>query len=213
MKCKICNHETVQFFDKQLNKTYSHCPFCEAIFLDETFFVTQEKEKSQYDNHNNSLDNKGYVQMFEDFLDFFWNQFEKTPQNALDFGCGPGPVLQTLLEKRGLTCNIYDKFYQPEKIYENNVYDLITCTEVFEHLSNPKETLLFFKKHLNLNGYVALMTLFHTNNEEDFLKWWYRRDPTHITFFTPKTFEVLANMCGFEVVKTDYKRVIVLKSM
>jgi hypothetical protein len=213
MKCKICNQNTQKFKNISLKKEYYHCINCECIFLDELFFVSPTKEKSQYDQHNNSLEDKGYVKMFEDFLDFFWEDIKDTTHLALDFGSGPGPVLETLIQKRDVSCDIYDKFYQPLKIYENKKYDLITSTEVFEHLKNPKETLEFFKNHLNKNGHIALMTLFHSNDKEEFLNWWYPRDPTHITFFTPKTFEVLASSCGLKVVKTDKKRVILLSYM
>lgn len=211
MKCKICNEKVSPFFDAQLNKTYYHCDNCEVVFLDKIYYITQDAEKTQYNNHNNSLENEGYVQMFESFLDFFWEDLENQPTLALDFGCGPGPVLQVLLKRRGLTCNIYDKFYQPKKIYENQYYDLITSTEVFEHLQDPIEVLSLFKKHLRPKGYVALMSLFHSNKQEDFLKWWYRRDPTHIIFFRAKTFEILARKCGFEVIKTDNKRIVLLR--
>lgn len=213
MKCKICNQKVNRFEDNQLQKEFYQCPHCELIFLDEKYLVSSKREKSQYDNHNNSLEDAGYVKMFEDFLDFFWEDIKENTKISLDFGSGPGPVLNTLIQRRGVSCEIYDKFYQQDKIYEGKKYDLITSTEVFEHLDNPQEMLEFFKKHLHVKGHVALMTLFHTNKQEDFLKWWYRRDPTHITFFTPKTFEVLAVQCGFKVVKTDDKRIILLQMM
>ncbi len=146
--------------------------------------------------------------MFEDFLDYFWNNIE--PKSVLDFGSGSKPVLCKLIEQRGAKVDYYDKFYQTNKVYKNKKYDLITSTEVFEHLENPKNILSLLARHLTPNGTIALMTLFHTNNEDDFLKWWYRRDPTHITFFTPKSITILAKKCGLKVLKHDRKRVIIL---
>jgi cyclopropane fatty-acyl-phospholipid synthase-like methyltransferase len=213
MKCKICSQKVNEFEDFDLKKTFLHCSYCEAIFVDEQFLVTKEREKSQYDNHNNSLEDAGYVKMFEDFLDFFWEDIKESTKTALDFGSGPGPVLDTLIKRRGVSCDIYDKFYQQDKIYEHKTYDLITSTEVFEHLENPKEVLHSLKKSLHVGSHVALMSLFHTNKKEDFLKWWYRRDPTHITFFTPKTLKVLAYECGFELIKHDSKRIALLRYM
>ncbi|MDD3462035.1 MAG: class I SAM-dependent methyltransferase [Sulfurospirillaceae bacterium] len=210
MKCKICDTQTVPLEDKQLQKIYFLCPCCEYIFLDENYVVSQDRELSQYQNHNNSLENIGYVNMFENFIDFFYSEIEN-PKKAFDFGSGPKPVLSQLFERKGLTCSIYDKFYACEKTYQNSTYDIITSTEVFEHLGNPLETLRMLKSLLNPQGIIAIMTLFHNNSKEDFLNWWYRRDPTHIGFFTPQTFDVLANICGLEVVKHDNKRVIVLR--
>lgn len=213
MKCKICNNKTVTFKDIKLKKTYLYCQKCEFIALDEKFIIDPTQEKSQYDNHNNSLQDSGYVAMFENFLDFFWQDIQERTHQVLDFGSGPGPVLDTLIKRRGATCEIYDKFYQPKKIFEDKKYDLITATEVFEHLPNPKETLHLLKKHLHIGSHVALMTLFHTNKQSDFLEWWYRRDPTHISFFTPKTLEVLSLESGMKLVKNDTKRIALLSYM
>jgi 2-polyprenyl-3-methyl-5-hydroxy-6-metoxy-1,4-benzoquinol methylase len=213
MNCKICKNDTKMIQDKAQQKAYNICKNCQAIMLQDDFFVTNDREKAQYENHNNTFQSKGYVKMFEDFLDFFWNDLDENKINALDFGSGPGPVLSQILEKKGLQVDIYDKFYQPKKVFTNKQYDLITSTEVFEHLQNPFATLSLLKKHLKKDGMIAIMTLFHDNNEENFLKWWYRRDPTHILFYTPKTFEVLARMCGLKVLKHDNKRVIVLTSL
>lgn len=211
MKCKICNAISSSFEDIQLKKTFFHCPACELIFLDKNFYISNEKEKNQYDHHNNSLENEGYVKMFNDYLDFTLEGLHV--KSALDFGSGPTPVLAELLKRRGLHVEHYDKFYQPNKVYENKKYDLITSTEVFEHLENPKEVLSLLSTLLNPKGIISIMTLFHTNNEDDFLKWWYRRDPTHITFFTPKSIEFMDKECGLKILKSDDKRIIILQKM
>jgi SAM-dependent methyltransferase len=212
MKCKICDSLIKIIFNYENDKTYGYCSNCEAIFLKESFIVDNEKERAQYENHNNSFQSKGYVKMFEDFLDYFWEDLDKNTSTALDFGSGPGPVLAQIMKNRALHVELYDKFYQPLPIYETKQYDLITSTEVFEHLQNPLEILKLFKQHLRKDGIVAIMTLFHDKDEKNFSKWWYRRDPTHITFYTPKTFEILAKKCGLKVLKHDNKRVIILKN-
>ena len=210
MKCKICDCDTKSFDDPQLKKQYHSCQNCECIALDPTYYLTLEKENALYNNHNNSLENEGYVTMFEDFLDYFWDDLPSR-EKALDFGSGPTPVLSQLLQRRGVNVDCYDKFYQPQKVFENKRYNLITSTEVFEHLDNPLETLNVLAQHLKPQGYIALMTLFHDNSMENFWTWWYRRDPTHITFYTPKTMTILADRCGLNVVKTDEKRIILLQ--
>ena len=210
MKCNICNCDTNVFEDSQLQKQYHSCQNCDCISLDTQYHLSLEKENSLYNNHQNSLENQGYVQMFEDFLDYFWNDLT-CKDKSLDFGSGPTPVLSQLLHKRNVQVDCYDKFYQPIKCFENQTYDFITSTEVFEHLNNPLETLRLLTKHLRPKGILAIMTLFHQNDQAHFLTWWYRRDPTHITFYTPKTLEILAHKCGLDVVKTDEKRIAVLQ--
>ena len=210
MNCKICDFDTKMFDDPDLHKQFYRCPNCQCIMLDPRYQLSLEKENSLYDNHHNSLENEGYVKMFEDFLDFFWKDLT-CKEKGLDFGSGPTPVLAELLHRRGVSVDYYDKFYQPIKCFENQTYDFITSTEVFEHLEDPVATLSLLSQHLKPEGMIALMTLFHTNDEASFLTWWYRRDPTHIIFYTPHTLDVLAKKCGLDVVKTDGKRIAILR--
>lgn len=210
MTCKICSFETNLWEDSRFSQYYHYCPQCECVFLDPLFYTSKEAEKKVYENHHNTLENRGYVQMFEGFLDYFWDKLT-CQENALDFGSGPTPVLSYLLQNRHVKVDCYDKFYQPIEIFENRTYDFITSTEVFEHLEAPLETLRFLKNHLRPGGIIAIMTLFHSNDYRQFLTWWYKRDTTHITFFTPKTIRTMAEKCGFDVIKEDGKRIAVLK--
>lgn len=165
-------------------------------------------EKKEYLRHNNSLACRGYVKMFDDFIDACVLPFHPAPETSLDFGSGPEPVLATLLERRGLAVDIYDVYFAPDKVYEHNRYDLITATEVFEHLASPLETLRLLARHVKPNGIVVVMTLFHPRDDQAFLDWWYRRDPTHITFFTPRTFQVMAELAGLEVRDTGARHCV-----
>lgn len=213
MTCKICFSRTKKHLDPLSSKRYAHCLQCQCIALEPSFWVTTKDEKKQYDQHQNSLSNEGYVKMFEDFLDFFWKDILVNSPHVLDFGSGPTPVLSTLIQKRGALVSCYDKFYQPDTIFDRHTYDLITSTEVFEHLENPLETLQLLAQHLNTKGYIAIMTLFHDNSMENFWKWWYRRDPTHIIFYTPLSLISLAKKCGLEMIKTDNKRIALFRKL
>ena len=211
IKCKICQNETRQVFDEQYNHNYYHCPNCEFIFLDENKIISPEQEKKEYSFHQNNFENEGYVQMFRDFIKKAILPHKAQIKTALDFGSGPGPVLAELLKQEGFRADIYDKHFAPEKVYENKKYDLITATEVLEHLKDPLGTLKLLKAHLNKNGILAIMTLFHNSNETDFLKWWYRRDSTHIAFYTPKTITIMANLLGLKIITLDKKNICVMQ--
>ncbi|HHS91769.1 MAG TPA: class I SAM-dependent methyltransferase [Campylobacterales bacterium] len=149
--------------------------------------------------------------MFESFIDKAIAPYQEYIQTILDFGSGPTPVFATLLERRGFEVDIYDLYYAPQKVYEKRCYDLITSTEVFEHLSKPLETLAMLVSHLNPKGYVVLMTKFPPDEDEVFLNWWYRRDPTHIGFFTPKSFEVMADKVGLKVLDVFDDNVVIFQ--
>ena len=209
--CKICHSSTTSLKDKKQGQVYYRCSSCGFVYLDDSFIVDAKREKFQYDQHNNGFNDTGYVQMFENFIQNSIEEFLPSIKTALDFGSGPGPVLSELLKQKGLEVDIYDLYYSPKKVYQNKSYDLITSTEVFEHLSKPLEVMQTLVSHLNPNSYLAIMTKFPPKDDEEFLNWWYRRDPTHISFYTPKTFEVLAKKFGLEIVKFVGDNVVVFK--
>ena len=211
MNCIICNRPVPAFYDNEMKNTLFHCRSCELIFKDKSCHVDEGRELKQYQNHNNSFESPGYVQMFNDFIATAVTPYRQNIETALEFGSGPGPVLSELLRRQGFEVDSYDKFFAPEKVYEEKSYDLITSTEVIEHIADPLELFAFFKTHLKPGGYLALMTQFHDNTAEGFLKWWYRKDPTHITFYRPHTLKVLADKFGFELLFYDRKKTALLR--
>jgi len=211
--CKICHSKTRVISDIKNSISYYRCDRCGFIYLDNSFIIDAVSEKKHYAKHNNSFECKGYVEMFEKFIDKAILPYLSTLKKALDFGCGHTPVLAELLKQKGLEVDIYDLYFFPKKVYESRFYDLITSTEVFEHLEDPKVILESLVKKLNSNGYIVLMTQFPPNSDEAFIKWWYRRDVTHISFFTPKSFEIMAEELGLKVLKIVDKNIVVFKKI
>jgi len=209
--CKICSNNTRTIIDEQFDLNYYYCSCCEFIFIDENKIISMEEEVKEYLLHENSLEDEGYVNMFKKFIEASIIPYKRNIENALDFGCGPEPVLATLLKREGFEVDIYDPYFFPRKVYENKKYDLITSTEVFEHLRDPLETMKLLKTYLNDNGILAIMTLFHPKDEEKFKKWWYRREATHISFYTPRTFRVLADRFNMRILKINEKNICVLQ--
>jgi len=213
MNCLICDKSTISINDKRNNWEFFHCKKCEFIFKNKLNYVNETDELKQYQNHNNTMESRGYVEMFEKFIDATIKEYLEDINDVLEFGSGPGPVLSELLKQRNLNVDIYDKYFSPQKVYENKKYDLITSTEVLEHIENPVDIFNFFAKHIKKDSYLAIMTQFHTDNEDDFKKWWYKNDPTHICFFRPHSFEVLASMSGFKVIKHDSKKSVLFQKL
>lgn len=207
MTCEICGAATKIIHDPQFNLNYHYCEVCQFIAQDRDQLVTFSEEREEYDRHENSIENEGYVRFFKNFLDEGLLPYV-TGGHGLDFGSGPEPVLSQVLKRDyGLTVDIYDLHYQPEKVYENKTYDFIVCTEVIEHVTDPMNYFKRFSDHLKPGGILSVMTLFHPDDEAVFLDWWYRRDITHISFFTEKTLAVIAEQTGLERIHTDGKRV------
>jgi len=212
-KCKICHCNTSVIIDAKTGKLYHKCLSCEYISLDEKSYIDAGDEKKHYDKHHNNLESLGYVNMFEALVDEFVTPHAKNIKRALDFGCGEGEVLPIVLERTGVTCDRYDYFYFPDKVYKNKVYDMVVSTEVFEHLTKPLDELKELLTHIKKDGYLLLMTAFHPANDEEFFKWWYIRDITHIGFFTIKTFEYLAKKYNLKIINNNEKNIILFQKI
>jgi hypothetical protein len=209
--CRICSNATNQLRDSRQNIIYYSCRICEYIFIDESHMLTEEEEKARYLLHENTDENIGYVRIFSDFINKTIAPYKSSIEKVLDFGCGSSPVLASMLKDMGFHVDIYDKFFASEEIYKDNKYDLITATEVLEHLKDPLSTIGLFKKHLNKNGIIAIMTAFHPLDEARFMQWWYRRDRTHISFYTPVTFKYAAGLLDLKIAAYDDKNIIVIQ--
>ena len=140
--------------------------------------------------------------MFEDFIkNAMASEFKKS-EKILDFGCGPNPVFAEIRRRKGKMVDYYDPFYHPDSDIFLEKYDLITSTEVFEHIQYPMDTLSKLYRIMTKGSILAIMTKFHTGTDT-FEKWWYRRDVTHISFYNSKTVEMIAQLTSFELIRTD----------
>jgi 2-polyprenyl-3-methyl-5-hydroxy-6-metoxy-1,4-benzoquinol methylase len=181
--CKICGAETDKVHDKKFKQDYFFCPGCRFISLEEAKIPSPEEEKEDYLSHDNSLECQGYVNMFREFIEKAVSPFISAPADVLDFGCGHGPVLAHLLKEKGFRVDTYDPYFAPGKVYENKSYNMITSTEVVEHLRDPMKELKLLKSLLKPGALLAVMTLFHPDDEKKFLEWYYKREITHIAFY------------------------------
>ena len=110
---------------------------------------------------------------------------------------------------KGYNVDIYDKYFHDLEYFGS--YDMITSTEVFEHLSYPVQTLEKLKRSLKKRGFISIKTAFRPKKDEDFLTWWYKEDPTHISFFSKETFLFMSSLIGFNIHFCDDKSVIILR--
>lgn len=210
--CALCGQNTTAFYDHHLDQTAWRCQACHAVFKDPEVHLSSTLEKARYDTHNNTLDNEGYVQYLTTFIDkAVWPFIQHG--NALDYGCGPGPVLGELLRKRGFDVSNYDPFYLPNEALLKQTYDLITITEVLEHVFEPNVVFQTLAQALKPEGILAVMTSFVPVSNDDYLTWWYKRDATHVVFYHLKSFETLAKRYGFKVLHTDQQKIITLKKV
>ncbi|HJT23904.1 MAG TPA: methyltransferase domain-containing protein [bacterium] len=208
--CSVCGGPLESFRPGLDPRSYFSCRHCGFIQLEKAHHLTPEKQKERYLQHQNSRENRGYVEMFEGFIAQGIAPFVRPGGRLLDFGCGPEPVLAGMLRERGYAVDSYDLFFQKDEAYLDKQYDLILLTEVLEHLADPKGTLQALSERLAPGGFFSLMTLFHPEDRGKFSDWWYRRDPTHVSFFTAKTLGELGRGLGMTVLFSDPKNILVL---
>jgi SAM-dependent methyltransferase len=167
-------------------------------------------QKERYLLHQNDPDHSGYVAMLRQFLGDRVVPNARKGCRALDLGCGPGPVLAGLLKEAGHPVEVFDPIFFPEE--PQGTFGLITCTEVLEHLGDPVAVLRPWVGRLEPGGVLAGMTLFHPDDPAKFAEWFYPRDFTHVSFYTPRTLETLAEVLRLSLVSTDGKRGFVMKA-
>jgi SAM-dependent methyltransferase len=184
---------------------YRLCPACEFIAKEEAYRITEAQELEIYKTHENTIEDPRYVAYFRRFIEAAILPWSKgSAREALDFGSGPSPVLARILERDyGYSVTIHDYFFEPGRTFETRVYDLITSTEVVEHLWDPLETFRLLRSLMKPGGVLAVMTRFHPGDFSVFEGWHYTRDRSHVAFYTPRTMAVIAEKCGLVLKWTD----------
>lgn len=208
LKCILCNSESVSTLGLNKTRQFLHCQLCDLIFVPESFHLLPSEEADRYRLHNNTLLNEGYVRMFLEKISLI-HQYCPDVDSALDYGCGPQPVLAELMRREGFDCDAYDPYFFPA--FPERSYDLVISTEVFEHFRDIKAELFNIHSILNPGGFLAVMTSFH-DTIKDFRDWWYISDPTHICFFGKRTFDWISAEFGFKIIYRNTEDFIILQA-
>jgi cyclopropane fatty-acyl-phospholipid synthase-like methyltransferase len=98
-------------------------------------------------------------------------------------------------------------FYAPDSHVLEQKYDFITACEVVEHFHYPEKEFRLLRSLLKPGGTLYIMTNMITKPER-FQNWYYRRDPTHVFFYTPDTFEYIREYFGFDGLTIDQRLII-----
>ena len=187
--CVLCGGTATEWFTDSWRHYYL-CIRCQLVHVPYWQHLSITDEKAQYDLHENSVDDPQYRHFLKRLTDPLQVRVSP-PARGLDFGCGPGPALAAMLREAGFPMACYDPFYWPDHQLLEEHYQFITATEVVEHLVRPGDELTHLWSLLEPEGWLAIMTSW-LPNRQDFAQWHYRRDPTHICFFSRDTFHWLA---------------------
>ncbi len=196
VSCPLCSGDTV-FFHQDGAREYNRCAICKLVLVPEQFHVTPEREKQEYDLHENNCEDEGYLRFLSRFSDPFVKTL-KDPKSGLDFGCGVAPALAGLIEQHGHKVALYDPLYKNDRTVLSKKYDFITATEVVEHFRDPAKEFTQLFQMLVPGGYLGLMTKM-VKDDVAFKTWHYIRDLTHVAFYSKETFKYIADQFGASV--------------
>ncbi len=164
--------------------------------------MSPELERAEYDLHENNPDDTRYRAFLSRLAEPLLSRLEPG-MHGLDYGCGPGPTLSRMLRERGMTMDDYDPYYVADSRLLQRRYDFVTCTEVVEHFCQPAAAWRELASLVRSGGWLGIMTLLAPADAVAFSEWWYKNDPTHVSFYSATTFDWLAQAMGFTVEMID----------
>lgn len=208
MQCPLClARKPLKNIRGADQRRYRLCGGCSLIFTDPQCYLSTAEEKAHYETHENSIENGSYVGFLNRLVEPMLPYLDRH-MRGLDYGCGPGPTLSVMMQRRGIECEDYDPLFVKRKLQPP--YDFITATECFEHFHRPGEEIQRIASLLRPGGLLGVMTE-RWQSEEAFADWYYTRDPTHVSFYHTETFDYLCRRFGFSRVWMDDKQVMILR--
>jgi len=206
-RCRLCEHATAGAGIDALGRELFKCANCGYVYVSKKHFLKPEEEKGRYMYHKNSIKDLDYVAFLRRLIDPLMT-FLKHNYIVLDYGSGPEPVLAELLEQKKIHTFTYDPFFSP--LIPGETFDAVTITEALEHFHNPKEELETIISLIDTHGYLGIITERYSD-KTNLKTWYYARDPTHVGFFSDRTFSWFEKKYSLERVYDDGERVLIFR--
>lgn len=188
--CPLCFTAPLDLYHEVAGRRYRKCRVCDVVVLDRDQLPTRREEHAEYTLHENDPSDPGYRRHLAQLTPPLTEGLAPGA-DGLDFGCGPGPTISVMLGKRGFSVRDYDPIFRPDQSALEQRYDFIACTEAAEHFHWPAREFDLLARLLRPAGRLGLMTQLRTERI-DFPAWWYIRERSHVTFYSPRTVQWIA---------------------
>ena len=208
MECSLCSEKMI-FFYATHHKEYYFCTNCTSISLDKDRRLSAENEKKHYENHENDVNDPRYQKFVSPIVNGVLKDFT-TKHTGLDFGSGTGPVITKMLTDQNYEISTFDFYFDNNQEALKKSYDYIACCEVVEHFYDPKKEFELLFNLLKKGGKLYCMTEMYSVSS-NFHTWYYKTDPTHVFFYSKKTFEWIRKEFGFSDVSFDGRLIVLTK--
>lgn len=188
--CPLCGHRSCAPFARDGSREYLSCPVCALVHVPRAYHLSPVEEKRRYDTHRNSPEDAGYRRFLSRLIEPLAARLGPGAE-GLDYGSGPGPTLSIMFREAGHAMRDYDPFYAPDEAVLQRRYDFVTCTETAEHFARPGEEFARLLRLVRPGGWLGVMTQM-LEPQVRFDQWYYKRDPTHVAFYSEASFRWLA---------------------
>lgn len=207
--CTLCKNDILEHIEVENDKRkYLLCLTCHLIFIPPQYQISRSSSKLHYLNHNNTIEQEGYVNFLNRVITPAL-ELIKPGMKGLDYGCGPSPVLSKILELKGILCYNYDPLFDFDHPLE--IYDFVFATECFEHFNQPEKDIKDIVNLVKPGGFLGLMT-HQWETIDKFRNWYYKNDPTHVSFYHRKTFDFISDHYNLKYQYNDNHRTLILKN-
>jgi SAM-dependent methyltransferase len=204
MECPLCQRSTCE--QRQLSPQFYNCNTCGTTFRHSSYYLSSEKEKERYLQHNNDVEDTSYQAFVTPIINEVCRSFNSN-NNGLDFGAGTGPVISKLLMDKGYQMSLWDPFFHSDESVLNNRYDFIVCCETIEHFHNPLEEFELMITLLKPGGKLCCMSEL-LPKDISFNDWYYKNDPTHVIFYSEENLKWIKENVGFSEVRIDGRLIV-----
>jgi SAM-dependent methyltransferase len=165
------------------------------VFLDPDQWPSLDAEIARYELHENRSGDADY----ENFLSRLAAPIiarTSVGSRGLDYGSGESDALAGLLTRSGRPTVAYDPAFRPDTAALDERYDFVVCSEVMEHVHEPRALFERFDRLVRPGGIVGIMTGMY-DEVPSLADWWYIRDITHVCFYSKATMEWVARTFGW----------------
>ena len=213
MRCPLCGQRSAAFnaATRKTSRRYYRCETCGFVALAPGQRPAYAAAKARYLLHDNDPDDEGYRNFMGGFVSDAILPYIAPGARVLDFGSGPRPALAALLASLGHPGDLYDPHFAKTRAWRRRLYEAIALHEVAEHLAAPGATLGILAARVAPGGVIAIRTRFLPERSQDFAEWWYRMDPTHVSFYEPRSLERFFGGRGFSLARLDNPDTIVFR--
>jgi len=186
MVCPLCLSAGATALASVYTRRYFDCPVCGLIFMDPSDHPDPGVARTHYLTHENDPADTGYRGLLSRLVDPMIERLAPGSE-GLDFGSGPGPAVSVMMGESGFPVRNYDPLFLPDAAALSSTYSFITCTETAEHFSSPRTEFERLDTMLRPGGWLGILTEWF--DRQEFAKWRYARDPTHLVFYRRDTME------------------------